>query len=63
MTDPKTIQAVLSSLGISISRTEAERLEPSLQAVLTDLQKLDPLEKELQDPSPRFVVEEHHDGK
>jgi len=61
MTDAATIQTILHALGIAISREEAQRLGPPLQAILTDLQKLDALESELQDPTPRFAVEERYD--
>ncbi len=58
MIDTSTIQTVLHSVGIAISDEEAERLGPLLAGILADLGKLDELEREGVDPTPRFTVEE-----
>lgn len=56
--DTSAIHAVLRSVGIVISDEEAERLGPLLMGILADLRKLDELEGEGVDPTPRFAVEE-----
>ncbi len=58
MIDTSTIQAILRSVGIAISDEEAKRLGPLLAGILADLRKLDELEREGVDPTPRFTVEE-----
>jgi len=58
MIDTNTIHETLRSLGIVIGDEEAERLVPLLMGILADLRKLDELEGEGIEPTPRFTVEE-----
>lgn len=58
ITDTGAIQAALSAVGIVIDDQEAAHLGPIVMAILKDLGRLDELEQEQPDPTPRFVVEE-----
>lgn len=58
MTGANEIRAMLAEMGISVGDDEARRIGSALAAILADLRKLDALEKEEGEPTPRFAVEE-----
>ena len=52
------IKSMLAEMGIAITDGEAERTASALAAILSDLRKLDQIENEEGEPTPRFTVEE-----
>ena len=58
MISANDVKTMLIEVGVSVGDDEAKRMASGLAAILTDLHKLDELEAEEGEPTPRFTVEE-----
>ena len=58
MISANEVKTMLLEVGVSVGDEESRRMAAGLTAILTDLRKLDELEAEESDPTPRFTVEE-----
>jgi hypothetical protein len=52
------VKKMLAELGVSVTHEDANRLASGLSVILADLHKLDEVESEEGEPTPRFAVEE-----
>jgi hypothetical protein len=52
------VKTMLSEMGVSVGDDDAKRMASGLAAILADLRKLDELEAEEGELTPRFAVED-----
>jgi len=57
MTGSNEVKAMLAEMGVSVGDDEARRIAAALAAILADLRKLDQVENEEGEPTPRFTAE------